>query len=85
MIDDENVEVKSPVEIDVLNYEELITNGDPDYKINSIKDEWQALSLNYTSGTTGKPKGVVYHHRGSYLMSMGTVAGWSVQIGRAHV
>ncbi len=80
MIDDENVEVKSPVEIDVLNYEELISNGDPNYKINSIKDEWQALSLNYTSGTTGKPKGVVYHHRGSYLMSMGTVAGWSVPV-----
>jgi fatty-acyl-CoA synthase len=41
-------------------------------------DEWSPLSLSYTSGTTGKPKGVVYHHRGSYLMSMGTVIGWNL-------
>jgi len=80
MIDDETAEVKPSVEIDVLNYEELINKGTIEYKINSIQDEWQALSLNYTSGTTGRPKGVVYHHRGSYLMSMGTVAGWSIPI-----
>lgn len=41
-------------------------------------DEWQALALNYTSGTSGRPKGVVYHHRGAYLMAMGTVAGWAL-------
>ncbi|RME15162.1 MAG: acyl-CoA synthetase [Alphaproteobacteria bacterium] len=41
-------------------------------------DEWQALALNYTSGTSGRPKGVVYHHRGAYLMAMGTVAGWTL-------
>ncbi|WP_432288664.1 AMP-binding protein (plasmid) [Aminobacter sp. BA135] len=41
-------------------------------------DEWQALALNYTSGTSGRPKGVIYHHRGAYLMSMGTVAGWAL-------
>ncbi|MGL4236184.1 AMP-binding protein [Tabrizicola sp.] len=41
-------------------------------------DEWQALALNYTSGTSGRPKGVIYHHRGAYLMAMGTVAGWAV-------
>lgn len=41
-------------------------------------DEWQAIALNYTSGTSGRPKGVIYHHRGAYLMAMGTVAGWSV-------
>jgi fatty-acyl-CoA synthase len=41
-------------------------------------DEWQALALNYTSGTSGRPKGVVYHHRGAYLMAMGTVAGWAI-------
>ena len=78
MIDDEAAELKPPVELDVLNYEELINSGDPDFAYPSIKDEWQALSLNYTSGTTGRPKGVVYHHRGSYLMSMGTVAGWAL-------
>ncbi len=41
-------------------------------------DEWQALALNYTSGTSGQPKGVIYHHRGAYLMAMGTVAGWAL-------
>ena len=43
---------------------------------NMPSDEWQAITLNYTSGTSGRPKGVIYHHRGAYLMAMGTVAGW---------
>ena len=60
-------------------YEDLIHEGSPDYKGEPLLDEWQALSLNYTSGTTGRPKGVVYHHRGSYLMSMGTVPSWGLQ------
>ena len=59
-------------------YEGLVENGDPGYRGEPLLDEWRALSLNYTSGTTGKPKGVVYHHRGSYLMSMGTVASWGL-------
>ena len=42
------------------------------------RDEWQALALNYTSGTSGRPKGVVYHHRGAALMAMGTVNAWQV-------
>ncbi|MEM9250484.1 MAG: AMP-binding protein [Pseudomonadota bacterium] len=41
-------------------------------------DEWQAIALNYTSGTSGRPKGVVYHHRGAYLMALGTVAAWQM-------
>lgn len=41
-------------------------------------DEWQTLCLNYTSGTSGKPKGVLYHHRGAYLMALGTIAGWGL-------
>ncbi|MDE2444917.1 MAG: AMP-binding protein [Alphaproteobacteria bacterium] len=41
-------------------------------------DEWQSLCLNYTSGTSGKPKGVLYHHRGAYLMALGTIAGWGL-------
>ena len=59
-------------------YEDLIGEGDPDYRGEMLQDEWQALSLNYTSGTTGRPKGVVYHHRGSYLMSMGTIPSWGL-------
>ena len=50
-------------------YEEWIAQGDPEFRSDQPKDEWQAISLNYTSGTTGNPKGVVYHHRGAYLMA----------------
>ena len=78
LVDDETAELKPPVELNVLDYEELINSGDPEFSYPTLKDEWQALTLNYTSGTTGRPKGVVYHHRGSYLMSMGTVAGWAL-------
>src|SRR5690606_5506923 len=51
-----------------LDYEELLADGDPDYAWAMPQDEWDAISLNYTSGTTGNPKGVVYHHRGAALM-----------------
>ncbi|WP_114283885.1 AMP-binding protein [Candidatus Halocynthiibacter alkanivorans] len=60
------------------NYEDMIASGDGGFAPRLPADEWQALALNYTSGTSGKPKGVVYHHRGAYLMSMGTIAGWNV-------
>ncbi len=59
-------------------YDDLVERGDSNYQWSLPSDEWQALSLNYTSGTTGRPKGVVYHHRGSYLMTMGTIASWNV-------
>ena len=51
-----------------LDYEEFIADGDPDYAWDMPSNEWNAISLNYTSGTTGNPKGVVYHHRGAALM-----------------
>jgi fatty-acyl-CoA synthase len=51
-----------------LDYEAFLARGDPDYAWEMPSDEWNALSLNYTSGTTGNPKGVVYHHRGAALM-----------------
>ena len=61
-----------------LSYEDLLAEGDPDHPWSLPEDEWQALTLNYTSGTSGRPKGVVYHHRGSYLMSLGTVVAWGL-------
>ena len=53
------------------DYEAFLTEGDPEFNWQPPADEWQALSLNYTSGTTGDPKGVVYHHRGAYLNALG--------------
>ncbi len=61
------------------SYEDLVAAGDKTDPGVFPADEWDAIALNYTSGTSGRPKGVVYHHRGAYLMSMGTVAGWAVQ------
>jgi len=63
---------------DAIDYEAFIGSGDSSDPGQLPEDEWQTLALNYTSGTTGRPKGVLYHHRGSYLMSMGTVMGWSI-------
>ncbi|MEM7031283.1 MAG: acyl-CoA synthetase [Chloroflexota bacterium] len=54
-------------------YEAFLEEGDPNFAWSSPKDEWQAISLNYTSGTTGNPKGVVYHHRGAYLNAISNV------------
>ena len=54
-------------------YEAFIADGDPEYAWKKPDDEWDAISLNYTSGTTGNPKGVVYHHRGAYLLGQGNV------------
>jgi 3-(methylthio)propionyl---CoA ligase len=57
-------------------YEDILAAADPGFDWNMPTDEWESLSLNYTSGTTGRPKGVVAHHRGAYLMTMGTVISW---------
>ena len=59
-------------------YEDFLLTGDDNFEWSLPDDEWQAISLSYTSGTTGKPKGVVYHHRGSYLMSTGSVTAWNM-------
>ena len=56
-----------------LDYEEFLKEGDPAYAWQMPGDEWDAISLNYTSGTTGDPKGVVYHHRGAALLAIGNV------------
>ena len=59
--------------IGTIEYEDFIHQGNADYARMAPDDEWDAISLNYTSGTTGNPKGVVYHHRGAYLLAQGNV------------
>ncbi|NBN65267.1 acyl-CoA synthetase [Pannonibacter tanglangensis] len=56
-----------------LDYEEMLATGDPDFRWSLPSDEWDAIALNYTSGTTGNPKGVVYHHRGAYLLAQANI------------
>ncbi|MFA8443576.1 AMP-binding protein [Yoonia sp.] len=62
------------------NYEDFLATGDPEFTWILPDDEWESLALNYTSGTTGRPKGVVYHHRGAYLMTMGTPISWELPL-----
>ena len=61
-----------------MDYEEFIGGGDPKFAWSLPDDEWRAISLNYTSGTTGNPKGVVYHHRGAYLNALGNGMAWNL-------
>jgi fatty-acyl-CoA synthase len=61
-----------------ITYEELLAQGDPDFAWRLPQDEWDAIALNYTSGTTGNPKGVVYHHRGAYLNAASNVISWGM-------
>jgi fatty-acyl-CoA synthase len=62
-----------------VEYEELLNEGVPDFIPIMPQSEWDALSLNYTSGTTGNPKGVVYHHRGAYLNAIGNSLVWGMK------
>lgn len=61
-----------------IEYEAFLETGDPNFSCQLPPDEWDAISLCYTSGTTGNPKGVVYHHRGAYLLALGNVMTWSL-------
>lgn len=59
-------------------YEQILDEGSDEFVCTQVDDEWQAISLNYTSGTTGDPKGVVYHHRGAYLNAVSNVLSWDM-------
>jgi len=76
---DQQLPDNSGEHLGLMTYEELLASAGITVDWGYPESEWDALTLNYTSGTSGHPKGVVYHHRGSYLMSMGTVAAWNIQ------
>ena len=81
IIDYDDPEYDGPGEkLGALEYEAFLAGGDPSYAWKMPDDEWDAIALNYTSGTTGDPKGVVYHHRGAYLLAIGNVL--SANLGR---
>ena len=77
-INDKDAKLTDSKNIGSLEYEEFLNSGDENFKWKMPKDEWQAIALGYTSGTTGNPKGVVYHHRGSYLMATGSAVAWNM-------
>ncbi len=79
VIDVDDPEYTGPGErLGTQEYEQFIAGGSPDFPWRGPGDEWDAISLNYTSGTTGNPKGVVYHHRGAYLNSMSNIISWGM-------
>jgi len=79
VIDVEENEFDVPGEkLGALTYEKLLSEGDPQFAWQVPADEWQAICLNYTSGTTGNPKGVVYHHRGAAINAVSNILDWDI-------
>lgn len=78
VIDVDDPEYGEGEAVSALDYEAFLAEGDPEFAWHWPSDEWQAISLNYTSGTTGNPKGVVYHHRGAYLNALGNQMTWGM-------
>ncbi len=79
VIDVDDSEYTGPGDrVGTFEYEALLATGTPDFVFEQPADEWDAISLNYTSGTTGDPKGVVYHYRGAYLNAMSNIVSWGM-------
>ncbi len=78
VIDIEDPRVADSQRLGTIEYDDFLQTGSDNYQWTLPTDEWDAISLNYTSGTTGNPKGVVYHHRGAYLNAMSNITGWQM-------
>jgi fatty-acyl-CoA synthase len=79
VIDYTDPTIKGGEQLGSIEYEDFLAGGDPEFQAIMPNSEWDALSLNYTSGTTGNPKGVVYHHRGAYLNAIGNSTVWGMK------
>ncbi len=79
MIDIDDLAAPGGALLGEKTYEDFLEEGDPEYAWSNPADEWDAIALNYTSGTTGDPKGVVYHHRGAYLNAVSNIVNWSIK------
>ena len=69
---------ESAVQVGTISYEDFVAQGDASFVWDMLEDEWDAIALNYTSGTTGNPKGVVYHHRGAAINAISNVLEWDM-------
>ena len=78
VVDVDDAEIVAGDFLGEIEYEALLATGDPEFAWTLPGDEWDAIALNYTSGTTGDPKGVVYHHRGAYLNAIANVIDWDM-------
>ena len=76
VIDIEDAATADAPALGALTYEAMLEQGDPDFVWHHPPDEWDAIAMSYTSGTTGDPKGVVTHHRGAYLNALSNILGW---------
>ena len=68
-----------------VEYEAFLAEGSPNFAPAPIRDEWQPIAVNYTSGTTGNPKGVVAHHRGTWMMAVGQILAWQIPFGAVYL
>ncbi len=78
VVDVDDLDIEQGEFLGEIEYEVLLETGDPAFEYALPSDEWNAIALNYTSGTTGDPKGVVYHHRGAYLNAVANIIDWSM-------
>ena len=85
VVDIDDPLAKSGERLGEITYEQLLSEGDPEFPWTLPRDEWDAISLNYTSGTTGNPKGVVYHHRGAYMNAIGNILAWGMPHGPVYL